>query len=94
MGGNSGGASGWWLGKRVGVLAYQRLGKYDCFSTPANDQEVSTELMMLCKRRHADTPTRRTPTPCQPPDLLKTLTAYATLELDPASAGITKSTRN
>jgi hypothetical protein len=40
------------LGERVGGSAYWRIGVY-------NDQKVSTELMMLCKRRHADTPIRR-----------------------------------
>ncbi len=83
-------AGGWGSGS-----AYWRIGVWGsmtAFRHRHNDQEVSTELMMLCKRRHADTPTRRSPS--RPPDLLKTLTAYATLELDPASAGITKSTRN
>src|SRR5580704_16253417 len=38
--------------RRVGVSACRRIGhRY-------NDQEVSTKLMMLCKRRHAETPTR------------------------------------
>ena len=44
--------------RRIGVLAYRRLEKQDCFSTCYNEQEVSTKLMTLCKRRHADTPIR------------------------------------
>src|ERR1700736_1400859 len=50
------------LGKRVGGSAYWRIGVWrseTAFRHRYNDQEVSTELMMLCKRRHADTPTRR-----------------------------------
>jgi hypothetical protein len=40
-------------------LAYRRLGSKTAFRHGCNDQEVSPELMMLCKRRHADTPIRR-----------------------------------
>ena len=50
------------LGKRVGGSAYWRIGVWGsktAFRHGYNDQEVSTELMMLCKRRHADTPIRR-----------------------------------
>ena len=50
------------IGKRVGGSAYWRIGVWGsktAFRHGHNDQEVSTELMMLCKRRHADTPTRR-----------------------------------
>jgi len=46
------------LGKRVGGSAYWRIGVWGsktAFGHRYNDQEVSTELMMLCKRRHADT---------------------------------------
>src|SRR5271166_7065308 len=49
-------------GKRVGGSAYWRIGVWGsktAFRHGCNDQEVSTELMMLCKRRHADTPIRR-----------------------------------
>src|SRR5271165_5354906 len=49
-------------GKRVGGSAYWRIGvrgSKTAFRRGYNNQEVSTELMMLCKRRHADTPTRR-----------------------------------
>src|SRR5271157_5627450 len=48
-------------GKRVGGSAYWRIGVWEsktAFRHGYNDQEVSTELMMLCKRRHADTPIR------------------------------------
>ena len=50
------------MGKRVGGLAYWRIGVWEsktAFRHGYSDQEVSTELMMLCKRRRADTPTRR-----------------------------------
>ena len=50
------------LGKRVGGPAYWRIGvrgSKAAFRHRYNDHEVSTELMMLCKRRHADTPIRR-----------------------------------
>jgi hypothetical protein len=50
------------LGKRVGGSAYWRIGVWvskTVFRHGYNDQKVSTELMMLCKRRHADTPIRR-----------------------------------
>ena len=50
------------LRKRVGGSAYWRIGvcgSKTAFRHRYNDQEVSTELMMLCKRRHADTPIRR-----------------------------------
>ena len=40
-------------GRRIGVW-----GSKTAFRHGYNDQEVSTELMMLCKRRHADTPRR------------------------------------
>src|SRR5580704_1594500 len=49
------------LGKRVGVSAYWRIGVWGsktAFRNRYNDHEVSTKLMMLCKRRHADTPIR------------------------------------
>jgi len=49
-------AAGWGsvsAGWRIGVW-----GSKTAFGHRYNDQEVSTELMMLCKRRHADTPTR------------------------------------
>ena len=42
-----------WLGKRVGVW-----GSRTVFRDGYNRQGVSTELMMLCKRRHAETPIR------------------------------------
>src|SRR5260370_773372 len=44
-------------GRRIGVSASG--GSKTAFRHGYNDQEVSTELMMLCKRRHADTPIRR-----------------------------------
>ena len=47
------------MGKRVGGSVYRRIGVWGsrtAFRDGYNDQEVSTELMMLCKRRHADTP--------------------------------------
>src|ERR1700675_4356378 len=43
-------------GRRIGVSASVEV---TAFGHRYNDQEVSTELMMLCKRRHADTPIRR-----------------------------------
>jgi hypothetical protein len=49
------------LEKRVGGPAYWRIGvrgSKAAFRHRYNDHEVSTELMMLCKRRHADTPIR------------------------------------
>jgi hypothetical protein len=49
-------------GKRVGGSAYWRIGVWEsktAFRHGCNDQEVSTELMILCKRRHAHTPIRR-----------------------------------
>src|SRR5271169_33404 len=57
------------LGKRVGGSAYWRIGVWrskTAFRHGYNDQEVSTELMMLCKRRHADTPIRRYVSPSRP----------------------------
>jgi hypothetical protein len=56
-------------GKRVGGSAYWRIGVWGsktAFRHGYNDQEVSTELMMLCKRRHADTPIRRYVSPSRP----------------------------
>jgi hypothetical protein len=50
------------MGKRVGGSVYRRIGVWGsrtAFRDGYNDQEVETELMMLCKRRHADTPTHR-----------------------------------
>jgi hypothetical protein len=46
------------LGKRLGVSAYRRLGNKTAFLHGYNDQEVSTKLMTLCKRRPADSPIR------------------------------------
>jgi hypothetical protein len=46
------------MGKRVGGSVYRRIGvggSKTAFRDGYNDQEVETELMMLCKRRHADT---------------------------------------
>jgi hypothetical protein len=43
--------------RRFGVSASGELRLL--FDTAINDQEVATELMTLCKRRHADTPIRR-----------------------------------
>ena len=40
-------------GRRIGVW-----GSKTAFRHGYNDQGVSAELMMLCKRRHADTPIR------------------------------------
>src|ERR1700687_3065037 len=57
------------LGKRVGGSACWRIGVWGsktAFRHGYNDQEVSTELMMLCKRRHADTPIRRYVSPSRP----------------------------
>jgi hypothetical protein len=51
-----GGLPGW-----GSVSAYRRIGVWGsktAFRHRYNDQEISTELMMLCKRRHADTPIR------------------------------------
>ena len=50
------------LGKRVGGSEYWRIGVWGsktAFRHCYNDQEASTEPMTLCKRRHADPPTRR-----------------------------------
>jgi hypothetical protein len=41
-------------GRRIGVC-----GSKTAFRRGYNDQEVSTKLMTLCKRRHADSPIRR-----------------------------------
>jgi hypothetical protein len=49
------------MGKRVGGSVYRRIGVWGSRTASRdgyNDQEVSTELMMLCKRRHTDTPIR------------------------------------
>jgi len=49
------------LGKRIGGSAYWRIGVWGGKTASPhgyNDQEVLKELMMLCKRRHADTPIR------------------------------------
>src|SRR5271165_972423 len=49
-------------GKRIGGSAYWRIAVWGSKTASRhgyNDQEVSTELMMLCKRPYADTPTRR-----------------------------------
>ena len=43
-------------GRRVGVSASGEVRLF--FRHGYNDQEVSTELMMLCKRRHTETPIR------------------------------------
>jgi hypothetical protein len=56
-------------GKRVGGSAYRRIGVWGsktAFRHGYNDQEVSTELTMLRKRRHADTPIRRYVFPSRP----------------------------
>src|ERR1700676_5259382 len=48
-------------GKRVGGSAYWRIGVWGsktAFRHGYNNQEVSTDLTMLCKRRHAETPIR------------------------------------
>ena len=42
------------LGKRVGGSAYRRLGSKTAFRQGWNDQEVSTKLTKLCKRRFAE----------------------------------------
>jgi hypothetical protein len=47
------------LGKRIGVSASGEVRPLFDPAIMINDQEVSTELMMLCKRRYADTPIRR-----------------------------------
>ena len=48
---------------RGNVSAYRRIGvsasRKTAFRHGHNDQEVSTKLMTLCKRRHADTPIRQ-----------------------------------
>src|SRR6202795_4773727 len=57
-------AAGW-----GSVSAYWRIGVWGsktAFRHGYNDQEVSTELMMLCKRRHADTPIRPYVSPSRP----------------------------
>ena len=57
------------LRKRVGGSAYWRIGVWGsqtAFRHGYNDQEVLTELMMLCKRRHADTPIRPYVSPSRP----------------------------
>jgi hypothetical protein len=49
------------LEKRVGGSAYGRIGVWGsktAFRHGYSDQEVSTKLMTLCKRRHADSPIR------------------------------------
>ena len=49
------------MGKRVGGSAYWCIGVWGsktAFRHGYSDQEVSTKLMTLCKRRHADTPIR------------------------------------
>src|SRR5580692_1867467 len=50
------------LGKRVGGSVYGRIGVWGtktAFRHDYDDQEVSKKLTTLCKRRHADSPTRR-----------------------------------
>jgi hypothetical protein len=50
--------AGWGSGsarRRIGVWGSKTAASRHGY----NDQEVSAELMMLCKRRHADTPIRR-----------------------------------
>ena len=42
-------------GRRIGVSA---SGSKTAFRHGSNDQEVSTKLTTLCKRRHADSPIR------------------------------------
>jgi hypothetical protein len=57
------------LGKRVVGSAYRRIGVWGsktAFRHGYNDQEVLTELMMLCKRRHADKPMRPYVSPSRP----------------------------
>jgi hypothetical protein len=57
-------AAGWGsvsAGRRIGVWGGKTASRHGY-----NDQEVSTELMTLCKRRHTDTPIRfpvKWPTP-------------------------------
>src|SRR5260370_8771714 len=58
-------------GRRIGLW-----GSKTAFRHGYNDQEVSAELMMLCKRRHADTPIRRYVSP-SPPIFIATLWAGA-----------------
>ena len=67
-------------GERVGGSAYGRIGVWEVrllFRHGYNDQEVSTELMMLFKRRHADTPIRRYVSPGRRPIFNATLRAAA-----------------
>ena len=45
-------------GRRIGVSVIGVRGSKTAFRHGDSDQEVSTELMMLGKRRHADTPIR------------------------------------
>jgi hypothetical protein len=51
----------------VWAYRYRRLGKKTAFRRGYNDQEVSTELMMLCERRPADPPTRPYVSPSRRP---------------------------
>ena len=72
------------LGKRVGVLAYRRLGRKTAFRHGYNDQEVSAELMMLCKRRHTDTfPLAVGPFSTQPPPGRGRLAVFPRCSLGP-----------
>jgi hypothetical protein len=64
------------LGKRVGGSAYWRIGVWGSKTTfrhGCNDQEVSTKLTTLCKRRHADSPIRRYVPPSRRPILIATI---------------------
>src|SRR5260370_31503559 len=60
-------------GRRMGVW-----GSKTAFRHGYNHQEVSTKLMMLCKRRHTDTPIRRYVSPSRRPIFNATLLAAAT----------------
>jgi hypothetical protein len=50
--------------RRVGRIGV--WGSKTAFRHGYNDQEVSTEFMMLCKRRHVDTPIRPYISPSRP----------------------------
>jgi len=57
-------------GKRIGVSACLVWGSKTAFRHACSDEEVSKKLMTLCKRRYADTPTRRYAFPASPASVL------------------------
>src|SRR5580692_5986726 len=81
------------LGKRVGGSACWRIGVWGsktAFRHGYNDQEVSAELMMLCKGRHADTPIRPYVSPSRPIFNATLRAAASWLFIPPAAARLAR----